>query len=235
MYGTTGYYPNIAVKKNNLDGFSAKSEKSERIKVIPADELPRNNGYKKTALLLVLGNLGTGVLTLPYAFSLIGLIPGVITSMIMAVAVRYTGVLLVSIFVEHQNSHTMGALAERLGGRLYARFVYSAVYFYMFMILSYQLLTASLALQDIENMCIYTAALYTGVLLLPLMQLRTLGWISYLGVLSFLTIAVVIAISLQQAGEYYTHDTSSFFPTVSVDNLFASVGTIGYPYCGQYS
>jgi len=237
MYETAGYYPDLSGKKNQSGGLSIKGQEQNEdniITVIPANELLRNTGWKKTALLLLMGNLGAGVLTIPYAFTLVGLIPGLTICLIMAFVSRYTGVLLTRVFVKNQECQSMGALAERLCGPRYAQFVYGLVYSYLFVLLSYYLVVASKAIRDIKNMCIYSAALYSGVLLLPFIQLRTLGEISYLGILSFLTIFVVVVMCLQQAGEYEVNVANNLYHISNVYDLFSATGTVGFAYCGHW-
>jgi len=236
MYETTGYYPNLSAKKKKLADFPLKEltpTGENDITVIPPDELLRNTGWKKTTLLLLMGNIGSGVLTIPYAVTTVGLVPGVAMCIIMFFVTRYTGVLLVKVFVKNQDCHTMGDLAERLCGLAYARFVYGGVYLYNFFMICYYFVAASKAIRDIKYMCSFTAALWCGLGLFPFFQLRTLREVSHLGVLSYLTIFAVVVICLQQGGEWEADVTNDLYRTTSVFEFFSAAGTIGYAYNGQ--
>jgi len=100
--------------------------------------------------------------------------------------------------------------------------------------LCYYLVIAAKSIEDMKKMCIYTAAVYAGLIILPFLQLRTLGEISYLGIFSFLSIFIVVAICLQQAWGYDSKVTYSWFQISNVFDLFSATGTIGFAYCGQY-
>jgi len=235
MYKTGDFVPNFEKKKNKWGGISTPGKErngDDDITIIPADELLRNNGMLKTTLLLLMGNLGTGVLTIPYAFHMVGFINGCVISVFMALLTRYAAVLLSRVFLEHQDCHTMGALAERLSSPRFARFVHTGVYVYMFVKLAYWLLVAAKAIENIKTMCIYTAALWCGIVLLPLMQLRTLGDISYLGVLSLLAIVAVVVLCFQQTS-YDDDVTYSMFDISSVYGFFSAIAVIGFSYCDQ--
>jgi len=234
MYETTGYYPDLSGKEKKLaDNPSIAPTGENDITVIPPDELLRNTGWKKTTVLLLMGNIGSGVLTIPWAVTTVGLVPGVAICIIMLFVSRYTGVLLAKVFLKNQDCHTMGALAESLCGVTYARFVYGGVYLYIFVVLCYYLVAASKALRDIKYMCSFSAALWCGLGLFPFIQLRTLREISHLGILSYLTIFAVVWICLQQGGEWEVDVTNELFRATSVLEFFSAAGTIGFAYNGQ--
>merc|ERR1719382_815668 len=111
MYETMGCYPDLSGKKKKLADFPLKELTpvgENDITVIPSDVLLRNTGWKKITLLLLMGNIGSGVLTIPWAVTTVGLIPGVAICIAMLFISRYTGVLLAKVFLKNQDCHTMG-------------------------------------------------------------------------------------------------------------------------------
>jgi len=197
--------------------FSRKEENDDAIKIMPVRELPRENSWQATALLILMDDLGTGLLTIPYAFSRVGIIPGFVITILSGVASWWTAILLCHVIIEFPDAFTMGALAEKLCGYYTTQFVHATIYGSIFLFITYYLLICAKAFQDITWMCVYSAAIWCALFTFPFAQLRTLGSIvSKLGVLSFLMVNLTVLICLVGAEGYSPYESTRIF---SMDNL----------------
>jgi len=165
----------------------------------------RRNGWGLTALLLLMDCMGTGVLTIPYAFKRVGWWPAIFGMVLLCSIARYTGGLLCIQAQKYLNtSHTLGRLAEHYFNNCGAKIVLYSLYICVFVLIAYYQLVISKAIQGMfytTPICLYHAGLIGGAIQLPLIQLRTLHDVSrILSVISILTIVIVLIICVVVAG-----------------------------------
>jgi len=125
--------------------------------------------------------IGTGILGLPYAFCKLGWLPGIFSLLLFCFLGQFTGKILCKLVVGFPGSPTLGGLAEHLFGKIGVVSCYVILYVYLFFALSQYILISGKAVQGAiyeDNMCISTAMLYAGCVLLPLSQVRTLYSVS---------------------------------------------------------
>jgi len=134
-----------------------------------------------TSFLMLCNVVGSGILGLPYAFKRLGWLPGICSLLLFCFLGQFTGKILCKLVVAFPASPTLGGLAEHLYGKIGKMSCYVILYVYLFFILSQYMLISGKAVQGAiyeDNMCISTAMLIAGCILLPLSQVRTLHSVS---------------------------------------------------------
>jgi len=198
----------------------------------------RRNGWVLTTFLLLMDCIGTGVLTIPYAFKRVGWWPAMFGMISLCLIARYTGVLLCNQAVKYPNtSHTYGKLAEHYFNKWGAQVVFYSLYVAIFFGLAYYQLVISKAIQGMfysSPICLWHAGLLGSAIQLPLIQLRTLHDVGkILSVISLLTIMIVLIICVAVAGLNSPVGETSAFRIVSVYELMGATSTMLFSYTGH--
>ena len=200
----------------------------------------RRSRWYHTSPVILAEVMGAGVLGLPYATARLGLVYGVLTSLICGAVAFYAGMLLVR--VKHDlgqsEANSYEDLACALGGEAFGRLTGVVVRVAWAMLLPYFLLASanSVALIVPESqLSSSTAVLITAVILLVPLQLRTLHQISALCLPS--SLAVITAIVIILATLFF--DDSSKGPMTSpvssgtFFDFFGNIGAFLFAYMGH--
>ena len=200
----------------------------------------RRSRWYHTLPVILAEVMGAGVLGLPYATARLGLVYGVLTSLICGAVAFYAGMLLVR--VKHDlgqsEANSYEDLACALGGEAFGRLTGVVVRVAWAMLLPYFLLASanSVALIVPESqLSSSTAVLITAVILLVPLQLRTLHQISALCLPS--SLAVITAIVIILATLFF--DDSSKGPMTSpvssgtFFDFFGNIGAFLFAYMGH--
>ena len=203
-------------------------------------KLVRRSRWYHTLPVILAEVMGAGVLGLPYATARLGLVYGVLTSLICGAVAFYAGMLLVR--VKHDlgqsEANSYEDLACALGGEAFGRLTGVVVRVAWAMLLPYFLLASanSVALIVPESqLSSSTAVLITAVILLVPLQLRTLHQISALCLPS--SLAVITAIVIILATLFF--DDSSKGPMTSpvssgtFFDFFGNIGAFLFAYMGH--
>ena len=160
----------------------------------------RHGTWKHAAFLLVANIIGTGVLELPAALKALGWVPGIITLVLFYLLNTYTGNLLAEVQRFFPGAYTYGDVSQFYWGsraRIATEFLLRT--FWALALGSY-VLVLSKTLSQIFGTILTTCDLWWSVIgcgvLVSLNQLRTLYHISYLAVVSVVTIAGVVVMCL---------------------------------------
>lgn len=166
----------------------------------------RRTGWLATAALIIADIVGTGVLSLPGAFASLGMVYGVVALIVCYPLNFFSGYQLNKVHLAYSSAVTFGDVGFRLFGTLGGVIMYGSLYFYLLLLLGDYFITLSKSIQSIFwslDLCRPMAGVVTALLLLPSNQLRTLGGLTYLSIMSFGTVLVVLVIYL------YTITTSA--------------------------
>jgi len=158
----------------------------------------RTSTWWHSALLVVADVVGTGVLSLPYAFSRLGWVPSLILLAVNLFFGVYSGILLSRMATVFPNASTFGMLGDLFFNRIGALFGYISLYSYLFFLLSEYLLVLGKAMQGIveSRMCLSLASFISSLVLIFPNQFRTLHGISFLSAISFITVFIVLVMCI---------------------------------------
>ena len=202
------------------------------------------NAWTNTAMLLIADIVGTGVLSLPYAFSRLGWAGGITVLLLCYPINVYTGVLLSRMRTAFPaDCSTYGTLGHRLFGKWGGLVGYIMLYSYLSLILGDYMIVMAKSIQGISSfsadLCRPMAGIVAMFILLVSNQLRTLHAISLLSVISGLTIVVALglcvwAISMSPPESAAGNRTTEFIRREATFwDLFTSVSSFVFAMSGQ--
>ena len=202
------------------------------------------NAWTNTAMLLIADIVGTGVLSLPYAFSRLGWAGGITVLLLCYPINVYTGVLLSRMRTAFPaDCSTYGTLGHRLFGKWGGLVGYIMLYSYLSLILGDYMIVMAKSIQGISSfsadLCRPMAGLVAMFILLVSNQLRTLHAISLLSVISGLTIVAALglcvwAISASPPESAAGNRTTEFIRREATFwDLFTSVSSFVFAMSGQ--
>jgi amino acid permease len=157
----------------------------------------RRATWQATSALIIADIVGTGILTLPYAFAQLGWTAGLVVLLLCWPLNFFTGFQLNKVHLAFPGSITLGDAACQLGGRLGGLLGYASLYFYLLLLLGDYFIVLSKAMQGMLwdwTLCRPEAGLLAAALLIPSNQFRTLHALSALSIFSFATIVAVCGI-----------------------------------------
>lgn len=159
----------------------------------------RQTGWLATAALIIADIVGTGVLSLPGAFASLGMVAGIIALIVCYPLNFFTGYQLNKVHLKYSSAVTFGDVGYHLFGTIGGVIMYTSLYLYLLLLLGDYFITLSKAVQSIAwstDLCRPLAGVITAVLLIPSNQFRTLNGLTYLSIMSFGTVLIVLAIYL---------------------------------------
>jgi len=181
------------------------------LKLATTNRLLRKNTWQASVRVYLANLIGTGTITMPYAFMKLGFIPGMFLSIGTGLMSLYTSILLSCVVIECPDAHTMGDLVGKLGPKWLSNTIYSTIYSSIFLFFAYYLLVCSEAIQDIQEMCLATATLILGLFLFPFAQMRTMGDLSKLGFFSLSLVLMCCFICLWEASIFTPYVKTNTF------------------------
>lgn len=159
----------------------------------------RKTGWLATAALIIADIVGTGVLSLPGAFASLGMAAGVISLIVCYPLNFFTGYQLNKVHLKFSSAVTFGDAGYHFFGTIGGVIMYGSLYLYLLLLLGDYFITLSKSIQSIfwsSDLCRPVAGVITAALLIPTNQFRTLGGLTYLSIMSFGTVLVVLVIYL---------------------------------------
>uniref|UniRef100_A0A7S0LSH9 Amino acid transporter transmembrane domain-containing protein n=1 Tax=Coccolithus braarudii TaxID=221442 RepID=A0A7S0LSH9_9EUKA len=211
---------------------------------VALDEKVHRSSWQQTTLVVTAEVMGAGVLALPYAFSKLGWLLGVLSCTLFAATAIYAGVLLARVrnFM-YPAAVSYADLAMQIVGPRFSAFTKACCLSTWGLLLPYYLITANNALAGALgpalHICGWQRALLVVALLTVPLQMRDLHLISYAATLSTLsTFAVVgtasIALVIQAKGKPTIYSTP-LLPDQSMTflDLYGQFARIIFAYQGQ--
>jgi amino acid permease len=168
--------------------------------------------------------VSNGMLSLPAALAVVGIVPGVILIAFLGIFALYTSLVLVDFKLRHPQVHNMGDAGLILGGPVLREILAAGTVIFAVCATGSQLLAGQIALSTLSGnkLCLM---LYTGIFTIPTLLLsfpRTLDQLSLLSVLSCICILAAGVVGMGAAGGLESPKTikiassASFYGTVSV-------------------
>ncbi|GAA5852851.1 hypothetical protein JCM8547_004707 [Rhodosporidiobolus lusitaniae] len=188
----------IVEEDENVDGvFGAQGDGKVDYKAV---------GWKSTAVLLAKAQIGLGVLSIPSVFHTLGLVPGIIILLVIAVLTTFTDWYVGGPWKRlHPTCYSVSDCGNIVFGKV-GREVYGVAYFLlMTMIAGSALLGLSTALNAISLHATCTAVfvIVSAVAVYPIASLRTLGrvkWIGWAGLISMVVSILLVCIAVGAGG-----------------------------------
>ncbi|KAE8164934.1 transmembrane amino acid transporter protein-domain-containing protein [Aspergillus tamarii] len=208
----------------------------------------RDVGWIGTAALMTKSMLGLGVLSIPNALGVLGLIPGVISLLAIAVIATWS-MHIVGVFkINHREVYGIDDVGYKLFGVFGREFLGTAFCVYWIFVSGSGMLSISIALNAISThgTCTAVFVAVAAILTFLLSSIRTLsrmGWIAWIGLVSILSaiIIVTVAVGVQDrpaaapqdgiwVSDYELFKKPSFLEAISAVSsmVFAYAGTSGF-------
>jgi amino acid permease len=156
-------------------------------------------GWQHASLIITGEVLGTGILALPHAMVSLGWVYGLGSCVIFALSAVYSGLLLARVQAMYPGAGGYASMAHRLGGWRFGCFTNCAILFNWSFLLPYYLMASAnglvIAFYDIDA-CYWQWAVLVMIVLLPLLQIRTLHGLRFLALVSDVVVMVCLAMIL---------------------------------------
>ncbi|KAH9878114.1 hypothetical protein J1614_003331 [Plenodomus biglobosus] len=204
----------------------------------------RNVGLLGTAGLMMKTQIGLGVLSIPAVFDVLGLIPGVICLLIIAVITTWSDYIIGVFKLNHPEVYGIDDVGYLLFGRI-GREVFGAVFvlFWVF-VAGAGMLGASIGLNAISMHATCTAAFVVvafiiGFALSSISTLEKVGWLAWVGLIGIissiftLTISVGIQDRPAEAPQFGPWESDfELFKTPRFSDAAAALSSLVFAYAG---
>jgi amino acid permease len=146
--------------------------------------------------------VSNGMLSLPAALAVVGIVPGAILIAFLGIFALYTSLVLVDFKLRHPQVHNMGDAGLILGGPILREILAAGTVIFAVCATGSQLLAGQITLSTLSDnkLCLM---LYTGIFTIPTLILsfpRTLDQLSILSILSCICILVAGLVGMSAAG-----------------------------------
>ncbi|KAI0639244.1 amino acid transporter [Trametes polyzona] len=242
--------PSVTISEEHKGCVSGNDTKNSRttgtdegvIEDVFGDEDDHDIRYKTlswpfVAAFMIAEIVSNGMLTLPNAMAVVGIVPSLVLTIFLGVFALYTAKLLIDFKLNHPEVHNMGDAGFILFGPVGREILsFGTIIFAVFAVGS-ELLSGQLALSTLSNnglcaialLAIFSAA--TFLLSVP----RTLGSLNWLGVLSaiFITICGILAMIGAGANPVPDRMIVATVPTSFYEAFLAITGPV-FAYAGHF-
>ncbi|BEI80358.1 hypothetical protein CcaverHIS002_0108870 [Cutaneotrichosporon cavernicola] len=161
----------------------------------------RGVGLGGTFVLMTKANVGLGILQIPFVFMTIGLIPGIILLVAMAILVMWTATYIQGFKLNHPQVYGYADIGEVLFGRV-GREVFSAVFVINFVFVSASAIVAvSTALNAVSmhgtcTAVFIAASAVVGWMLTSIKTLGNITWLGWVGMVSILASVLTLTVAV---------------------------------------
>ncbi|KAJ4377066.1 hypothetical protein N0V86_006507 [Didymella sp. IMI 355093] len=201
-------------------------------------------GWKGTAVLMLKTQIGLGVLSIPEVFHSLGLIPGVIIILVIAVMTSWSNYIIGVFKANHPDVYGIDDVGRKLLGRFGYEFLGITFALYWIFVAGSGMLGISTALNALSShgACTAIFVAVAAVVGFGLGSIQTLGkisWLAWVGIVSILSsiLILTIAVGIQdrpadapQTGPF--HSDWELIGHPSPAEAFASVSSIVFAYAG---
>jgi amino acid permease len=149
-------------------------------------------------MLMVAETISLGVLSLPAALSILGIIPGLILLVFLGILATYTGYVIGQFKIRYMHVHSMADAGEMLLGGFGRELLGFGQLFFIIFIMGAHILSFSIAMNAITShgTCTIVFMVVGTIVSLILTLPRTLGKLSYTCVVSFASIIAAVFITM---------------------------------------
>ncbi|PKY06961.1 hypothetical protein P168DRAFT_230854 [Aspergillus campestris IBT 28561] len=186
-------------------------------------------------LLMVAETVSLGVLSLPAAVAGLGLVPAVIILVCLGLLATYTGYIIGQFKWAYPQISNMADAGEVLAGRFGRELLGAAQIIFMIFVMASHLLTFTIAMNAITDhgTCSIVFGVIGMVVSFALSLPRTLAEMSWLSLVSFISILTAVVITMVGVG--VSHPGKEVLAVVDTDLVhgFAAVCNIVFSFCGH--
>ncbi|GAA5998476.1 uncharacterized protein JCM10292_002723 [Rhodotorula paludigena] len=161
----------------------------------------RSLGWSGAAVLIAKSQIGLGVLSIPSVFSTIGLVPGIIVILAMAVITTWTLLVVGDFKLRHPEVYSLSDCGQLIFGRVGAEIFGFAYFLLTTMIAGLGLLSLSTALNAISLHATCTAVFVAVAVVATypfasFRKLENVAWITWIGLFSIIVAVLVVTIAV---------------------------------------
>ncbi|WVW84396.1 hypothetical protein I302_106430 [Kwoniella bestiolae CBS 10118] len=164
----------------------------------------RNVGWLGAVVLLLKSQIGLGVLSLPFALSTLGIVPGVLCLVAVAAIMTWSGYCVGVFKLKHREVYSVVDVGEIMFGKV-GREVFAAIYcIFMIFVVGSAVVGASIGLNavSVHGTCTAVFVAVSAVVGFILASIRTLGnisWLGWVGLFSIVSaiLTVTVAVGVQ--------------------------------------
>ena len=187
---------------------------------------------------MIAETISLGILSLPYALSTLGLIPGLILLISLGALATYTGLIIGQFKLRHPHIHSMADAGIVLFGRLGGEILGAGQLLFVVFIMGSHILTFSIMMNAVTShaACTMVFMLMGTVLSFLLTIPRTLKNLSWWSITSF--ISVIAAVTITMAGVSVSRPGMGKMtlwpdPDLAFHKAFLAVANIVFAYAGH--
>jgi amino acid permease len=197
----------------------------------------KNLSWPLVAVLMIAEIVSNGMTALPSSLAAVGMVPGLVIIIFLGVFATYTSWQLVEFKLRHPHVHTMGDAGYIMFGPIGRELLAFGTCCFAIFACGGQMLAGGFALASLSDskLC---AMLYTGIFAIPTLLLslpRTFHGLSYLSVISVLSILIAGIVAMVAAGMHPVEDrvvqvavSSNFF------DAFTSITNPVFSFAGHF-
>ncbi len=193
--------------------------------------------WQLVAILMIAEIVSNGMLSLPSAFAVVGMVPGIIIIIFLGVFATYTSWLLVQFKLRHPEVHTMADAGYIMFGPVGREIMAFGTFAFAIFATGSQLLAGQIALATLSDskLCnlIYTAIFTIASLVVSLP--RTFHGLGYVSILSVLSILIAGLVAMVAAGkEPVVGRSVEAAVTSNFYSAFASITNPVFSFAGHF-
>ncbi|KDE05076.1 hypothetical protein MVLG_04516 [Microbotryum lychnidis-dioicae p1A1 Lamole] len=195
-----------------------------------------NVGWIRAAVFLMKSQVGLGVLGVPFVFSAIGLIPGILGIIGLSMMSTWSSYVIGTFKLRHPEVHSIADVGFILGGRFGKELLGTLYALYTLCICASGLLSISIALNALTNhgTCSVTFVAAGSIAVYFLSIIRTidkisfLGWIGMVSILSAIfTLGVAVSVQDRPAAAPQTGAWDGHFQLVGHPKFYKALSALG--------
>lgn len=186
--------------------------------------------------LMIAEIVSNGMLSLPAALAVVGIVPGIILIVFLGVFALFTSLILVDFKMRHPEVHNMGDAGMIMGGPVLREVLSAGTVIFAVFATGSQLLAGQIALATLSDhkLCLM---LYTGIFAIPTLLLsypRTLDQLVILSILACLGILIAGIIGMAAAGATSSVQPISVAKSSDFYHAFLAITNPVFAYAGHF-
>ncbi|ESK98400.1 amino acid transporter [Moniliophthora roreri MCA 2997] len=191
-----------AEKEIVTSGSDAHEEQEVFVEAPEHDIKYRTLSWQFVAVLMIAEIVSNGMLSLPSALAVVGIVPALILIVFLGIFGLYTAKLLIDFKLNHPSVHNMGDAGYILGGPLIRELLAGGTIIFAIFGTGSEILSGQQALSTLSNnaLCtVYFVLIFSGATFLLSLP-RTLGNLSWTGIFSVALIFIAVIVAMIGAG-----------------------------------
>lgn len=186
--------------------------------------------------LMIAEIVSNGMLSLPAALAVVGIVPGLILIIFLGVFALYTSLVLVDFKLRHPEVHNMGDAGMIMGGPILREVLSAGTVIFAVFATGSQLLAGQIALATLSDnkLCLM---LYTGIFAMATLLLsypRTLDQLAILSILACLGILIAGVVGMAGAGATSSVQSIAVVRSNDFYNAFLAITNPVFSYAGHF-